>query len=336
MTASNTATENKSKEKKSKNPWLVWGKRLLTLAFFIAVPTLLFMLIKNLEWQEVKDALLAYKPTTLLLGAAIALGSYGVFSSYEVLGKKYIGHDIPVARILPLGFVCYAFNLNLSALVGGIAVRYRLYTRQGLSVATITQLISFNMITNWLGYIILAGIIFSLRLLNLPESWKIGAAGLQVIGIVLLLVAAAYLLACAFSKKRTWKIRKHEIDLPSFKMALTQACVAAVNWSLMGLLVFILLPDNAFYPTVLGILLISGIAGVVTHIPAGLGVLEAIFIAMLQHEISQGEIIAALLGYRALYYLLPLAIACVIYLVLEKKAKDTKETKKADKQSSSQ
>src|SRR5690554_74158 len=336
MTASNTATENKSKEKKSKNPWLVWGKRLFTLAFFIAVPALLFMLVKNLEWQEVKDALLAYKPTTLLLGAAIALGSYGVFSSYEVLGKKYIGHDIPVARIMPLGFVCYAFNLNLSAWVGGIAVRYRLYTRQGLSVATITQLISFNMITNWLGYIILAGIIFTLRLLNLPESWKIGATGLQVIGVILLLVASAYLLACAFSKKRTWKIREHEINLPSFKMALTQACIATLNWSLMGLLVFILLPDNAFYPTVLGILLISGIAGVITHIPAGLGVLEAIFIAMLQHEIPQGSIVAALLGYRALYFLLPLAIAVIIYLVLEKKAKDTHDENKADTHLSAQ
>src|SRR5690606_30532339 len=61
---------NKPKEStEKKSTWLTWGKRLLTLAFFIVVPALLFMLIKNLEWQEVKEALLAYKPTTLIMGA---------------------------------------------------------------------------------------------------------------------------------------------------------------------------------------------------------------------------------------------------------------------------
>jgi uncharacterized membrane protein YbhN (UPF0104 family) len=72
---------------------------------------------------------------------------------------------------------------------------------------------------------------------------------------------------------------------------------------------------------VLGILLISSIAGVVAHIPAGLGVLETIFIAMLHHQLSKGSILAALIGYRVVYFLLPLAIACIVYLVIESRAK---------------
>ena len=71
---------------------------------------------------------------------------------------------------------------------------------------------------------------------------------------------------------------------------------------------------------VLGILLISAIAGVITHIPAGLGVLEAIFIALLQHLMPASAILAALIGYRALYFLLPLGVACVLYLVIERRA----------------
>ena len=313
--------EEKSKHSMHKNIWWSWSKRILTLALFIAVVVLLFMLVKNLEWQEVKDALSSYKISTLLLGIGIALASYSVFSSFDLLARNYTKHNLPARQIMPLAFVCYAFNLNLSAWIGSLAVRYRLYSRLGLEVSTITKILSINIITNWLGYIILAGIIFSFRLLKLPDSWNISATTFQINGIVLLLVALAYLLACRFSRRRTWKIRNHEITLPTWQFALAQAGLGALNWSLMALLIYTLLPKDAFYPTVLGVLLICSIAGVIAHIPAGLGVIETIFITMLQHEFSKGEIIAALLGYRALYFLLPLSIACVVYVVMENRAK---------------
>lgn len=309
-------------QKNGRKTWWAWAGRILTLLFFILVPVLLYSLVKNLDWQEVKEALSTYKITTLLIGGAIALTSYGIFSSYDLLARHYTKHTIPPLQVIPVAFVCYAFNLNLSAWVGSFALRYRLYTRLGLEVGTITKIVSINIITNWLGYIILAGTIFSLRLLKLPESWDIGTTALQLIGCALLGVAGLYLAACGLAKRRSWKMFNHEITLPSFRFAALQAVLAALNWSLMGLLIFFLLPEGPSYPSVLGILLICGIAGVVTHIPAGLGVLEAVFIAMLQHELSKGGILAALFAYRAVYFLLPLAIACVTYLVLEQQAKN--------------
>ncbi|MBH8746101.1 UPF0104 family protein, partial [Pseudomonas aeruginosa] len=45
-----------------------WLRRLLTLAFFVLVPVLLFLLVKNLDWQEVRHALGEYRPATLFLG----------------------------------------------------------------------------------------------------------------------------------------------------------------------------------------------------------------------------------------------------------------------------
>ena len=72
----------------------------------------------------------------------------------------------------------------------------------------------------------------------------------------------------------------------------------------------------------LGVLLVSSIAGVIVHIPAGIGVLEAVFLALLAGEhMSQGVIIAALLAYRVLYYFIPLLLALIAYLVLESRAK---------------
>lgn len=324
MTTSEASTYTENHAPKNKK--LIWLKRILTLFFFILVPVLLFTLIKQIEWQEVKEALVSYKVSTLLPGVVIALSSYCVFASYDLIGKKYTGHTIPSRQIIPLGFVCYAFNLNLSSWVGGIALRYRLYTRLGLDIPTITKILSMNWITNWLGYLILAGTIFLFGLISLPDNWKIGTTTLQVIGAVMVAVAIVYLVACKYAKRRSIKIFKHELSLPGSALSFIQASLAIVNWSLMGLIIFMLLPEGKVsYPTVLGILLIGAIAGVITHIPAGLGVLETIFITLLQHQLSKGTILAALIGYRVIYFLIPLGIAVIIYLVLESRAKKMRE-----------
>ncbi len=81
----------------------------------------------------------------------------------------------------------------------------------------------------------------------------------------------------------------------------------------MGAIIWLLLAREVDYFFVLGVLLVSSIAGVIVHIPAGIGVLEAVFIALLAGEhVSQGTIIAALLAYRVLYYFLPLPLALVL------------------------
>ncbi|MND50839.1 Inner membrane protein YbhN [compost metagenome] len=296
------------------------ARQLLTLGFFILVPVLLFTVLKNLDWQEVRQALAAYHWSTLGMAAGVAWCSFALFSSFDLLGRHYTGHHLPARQVLPLAFVCYAFNLNLSAWVGGIALRYRLYTRLGLKVSTITRILSLGLLTNWVGYFAVAGSLFVCGLPRLPAGMEIGNTGLRLIGAVLLLVAIAYLLACAFATRRTWRFRKHPITLPGIRLAALQVLMGACNWSLMALVVFTLLPKGADYPTVLAVLMISSIAGVITHIPAGLGVLETVFLTLLQGTYGKGTLLAALIGYRAIYFLLPLLIATLVYLLLERLA----------------
>ena len=314
-------SNSKKASAKLRSAWGRWLKHGVTLLLFMVVAILLFSLVQNMDWQAVIETLRGYSPALVMMGLGITAASFAVFSSYDLLGKFYTGHELPIKQVLPLAFVCYAFNLNLGAWVGGIALRYRLYTKFGLKVATVTRVLSVSLTTNWLGYMLLAGTLFTLRLIELPEHWQVGTLGLQLIGTGLLLVCLFYLSACRYSRRRTWQWRGHEIVLPSLRLALLQMLLGAVNWSLMAALVYLLLPQGVFYPTILGILLVSSIAGVVTHIPAGLGVLEAVFIALLQHQVSTSEIIAALIGYRALYFLFPLGLACMVYLLLERWSK---------------
>lgn len=305
----------------AKASWQKWGKRLLTLLFVILIPVLLFSLARNLDWAEVRQSLFAYKPGTLAIGLLLALASYLVFASYDLLARAYTGHQLPARQVLPVAFVCYAFNLNFTTWVGGVALRYRLYGRLGLDTPTITRILTLGLLTNWMGYLLLAGCVFASGSVKLPDTWAVGATGLRLIGVLMVAVAVGYLLACAFAKRRTWHLRGHELTLPSIRLALCQVALGASNWVLMAALIYWLLPGDLFYPSVLGVLLISCVAGVVAHIPAGLGVLEAVFLALLHGQLGQGSLVAALLGYRTLYYLIPLAVAVITYLVLEQRAR---------------
>jgi glycosyltransferase 2 family protein len=90
--------------------------------------------------------------------------------------------------------------------------------------------------------------------------------------------------------------------------------------------VAVLLEGRVAYPTVLGVLLIAAIAGAMAHVPAGLGVLEAVFIALLSQRVPQAELLGALLAYRAVYYLAPLGLALVVYFTMEAQARRSAAT----------
>ena len=284
------------------------AKKILTVLFFIAVVVLLVVYAQKIDWQEVWKVIRDYNRTALLSAIGLVIASYLIYGCYDLLGRAYCGHKLAKRQVMLVSFICYAFNLTLSTWVGGIGMRYRLYSRLGLSGATITRIFSLSITTNWLGYILLGGIIFSSGMVKVPERWYISQSSLQIL--------------CAFAKKRHLTIKGQRLVLPSWRFAILQMAVSSLNWMAMGAIIWLLLGPQVDYFLVLGVLLVSSIAGVIVHIPAGIGVLEAVFIAMLSgEEISRGAIIAALLAYRALYYFLPLLLATIGYLILESRAK---------------
>lgn len=297
--------------------WWPRIKRAAGLLFLAAVTVLLVHYARQVDWGEVRQSVRELPSDVLLQAGLLCAASHLLYSCFDLLGKRYTGHRLPVPRVMQVNFISYAFNLNFGSLVGGVAFRYRLYSRLGLSYADITRVLSLSMITNWLGYLVLAGAVFAFAPLELPPNWKLGSEGLQLAGVALLAVAAAYLLMCLFSKRRRFNVRDHELLIPHWRMAALQVLMSCTNWMVMGGAVWTLLQGRIEYPTVLCVLLIGAIAGVITHVPAGLGVLEAVFVALLSHRIPEHQLLGALLGYRALYYIVPLALAALLYVALE-------------------
>ncbi len=302
-------------------PWWPWLKRAAITVFFGAVLSLLVTQAREVDWAEVLTALRGYSALSVGLAVVLAVASFALYSCFDLLGRHYTGHTLGTLTVMTVTFVSYVFNLNLGSLVGGVAFRYRLYSRMGLATGTITRVLSLSMLTNWMGYLLLGGLVFSVMPPTLPDSWPISTFALRLIGGVLVAVAAGYLALCAFSAQRTLSIRGHTIDLPSARLAAVQLAMGAANWLIMSGIVFVLLQQRIAFPTVVSVLLLAGIAGVITHIPAGLGVLEAVFVALLSHQMPQSALLAGLVAYRVVYYLAPLALAAVVYLVTEARAR---------------
>ena len=302
-------------------PWWPWLKRGLTLAFFAVVAWFMVRYARNVDWGEVWSAMLATPRGTLLGAAALAAASYALYSCFDLLGRHYTGHGLPVPKVMQVNFISYAFNLNMGSLVGGVAFRYRLYSRLGLDNPTITRVVTLSMLTNWLGYLLLAGAVFAIAPLALPPDWKMSSHGLQLLGIGLLGLGALYLGLCATATQRSFTVRGHELMLPPPRMAALQVAMSCANWLIMGGIIYTLLQGQIAYPAVLSVLLVAAVAGVITHVPAGLGVLEAVFVALLSHQVPEGPLLGALLTYRALYYIGPLLVAAIMYLVVELRAR---------------
>jgi uncharacterized membrane protein YbhN (UPF0104 family) len=247
--------------------------------------------------------------------------SYVIYSLFDVIGRAYVRHDTPVVLVMLVSFISYASNLSLGSYVGGIGFRYRLYSRLGLALSTVTRILGLSLITNWLGYFWLAGAAFSSGLVTLPAGWVVGSGTLRLIGIGLIAAAAAYVIACAVLHEKSWRVRGYKIVFPSLRIAVLQSVLAGLNWAVIGAILWVLFDQKVEYVEVLGVLLLSSIAGAIAHIPGGVGVIEAVFAAMLSAKLPRGEILAVLVAYRALYYLAPLAVAGAAYVLFEASTK---------------
>ena len=306
-----------------RHPRLRQFARILFVVFLGLVAVLLIRYARSVDWSQVAAAIAGYSASTLLAAASLTLLSYLIYCGYDLAARAYSGHALSTRRVMAIAFTSYAFSLNIGALVGGAGFRYRLYSHSGLSTSKISRIIAFTVATNWLGYLALAGCVFALGTIVPLRGWEVGATGLRWFGWLMLAVAAAYVVACRLSHGRVFHVGRHHFRFPSLRLALLQVALAVTNWSIMAAIVYVLMPEQASYPSVLGVLLLAAVASAIAHIPAGIGVLEAVF-AVLMHALPQAQLLAALLTYRAFYYLAPLLLAIALYVLFEAKGKKPK------------
>jgi uncharacterized membrane protein YbhN (UPF0104 family) len=298
-----------------------WFKRVAPWALATLVLTLVARLARAVDWSEVWQGLQALAPARLAAAVALVLFSYGLYACFDLVGRRLTGHVLSTPRTMGIAAISYAFGLNFGSWIGGIGLRLRLYTRAGLSASTTAQIVTHSVVTNWLGYLWVAGAVLLWSPPTLPQAWILPDIGLRAIGLAMVAAALAYVALCRYSQQRQVDWRNHVLVLPRGRLAALQALAGGVNWLLIGAIVWSLLGGRIDYPTVLGAMLLAAVAGVVTHVPANLGVMEAVVVATLGARLPVPELLAAVLAYRAAYYLLPLSLALPAYGLIESAAR---------------
>ncbi len=299
---------------------------LVLLAIFVGAGWLLYHLLRDLDFNKLAHDLKAMRADQIGMAIALTAMNYVILMGYDWLAIKYLGHALPVGKLAVASFIGHVSSFNLGAMFGGSSMRYRIYSAWKFSMVEIVQLVAILGVTFWLGVLALAGVMFLLvplpippGLLTLLPPWAgdwLASRGLPWLGLILLAHVLAYLGICAIRRKplRIWR---WDLPLPPPTLSLAQIGVSCADLMIAAAVFYVLLPSgiSVTYPTFLSVFLLALVVQVFLHVPAGIGVFDAVMVAFFLDQ--KEAMTAALLVFRGIYYLLPLAVAGVVWLGLE-------------------
>ncbi len=291
---------------------------LIALVLFVAALWVLHDDLRHVHYHHILAQLKAIPGTHVLSALGLTALSYMVMTGYDRLAISYIGHPLETAKVALASFISYAFSNTIGlSLLTSASIRYRLYSAWGLTAEEIARLVAFTTLTFWLGIVTIAGLVFIAEPMAMPVLGTIAIHTVRPVGLLFLLLVFSYILAVSFRKK-SLVFRNWELRLPSLRLAGAQLLVGSIDWALAGCVLFVLLPEQAGFSffQFLGIFLLAQVAALISHVPGGLGVFESM-ILLSAPNIPAEDLISSMLVYRAIYYLLPLAVAALLLGVNE-------------------
>jgi len=267
------------------------------------------------DFTEVMQSLREISPVRLGLALGFTAGSYFLLTLFDTLAIRYVGAKLPYRRIALASFTSLSIGhtVGLAALSSG-AIRYRFYTRWGLPAEAVAKVIGFCAVTVGLGLSCLAGLALLSRPHLAADIIGLGTGAVAVIGALALAVPVAWLAAAA-TMRRAIRIGRWRIAIPPVRLAAAQIVVGTANFACVAAVLHqaILAFADVGYFAVAAVYVISNIAAILSHIPGGLGVIEGTVLYLL----PQAGLLAAVLVFRAVYFLVPFSIGALLFLGTE-------------------
>jgi phosphatidylglycerol lysyltransferase len=288
---------------------------LLGLGAFLLSGWVLWRELAHMNWQDILASLNQIPTWRVGLSVGLMICGYLMLTCYDLLGMRQIQQDMPPRRIMFASFLSYAFSNNVGLSVfGAMAMRLRLYTAWGVSSFDVGRLVVFTTTSFWLGLISLAGVSFTLHPIALNPSDGIPYVQLmRVGGLLLLTLTGLYLLACHYRRKPIGYGQWH-FTLPPLKLALLQPAIGMLDWFFSAMTLYVILPTSAHLTVAhfLAAYLLAQVAGLISHVPGGIGVFESVMLLMLKDHLPSEQIISSIVLFRLIYYMLPLLTGAVL------------------------
>jgi phosphatidylglycerol lysyltransferase len=293
-----------------------WGPALLGLVLFAAAGWVLHRELRGVSYQDVR-ATAASLPNTALLGSVvICAANYFLLTGFDLLGFRYVGRKVAWWKVSIASFTGYAISNSVGfALISGTSVRYRFYSRWGLTAGEISRIVLFYFGTFWLGLLVLGG--WSLAIDPHPTLNPTAETMARVGGWLLLGSAAGYFTLSVF-RREPISIMRWKLDIPPPGTVALQFLLSTVDWALAAGIFWFLIPQSQLsFGDFMSAFLAAQMLGLLSHVPGGAGVFEGTMAFLLKGYLTPEQLVSSLVLYRLVYYVGPLGVALIILVADE-------------------
>lgn len=303
--------------------WIGW-KRVgiaASVAIIAFAVTTLVRTLKGVDAGVILTAMTDIPPAHIAVAALCVVGAFCTLTFYDFFALRTIGKKhIPYRIAAMSAFTSYSIGHNIGATVfTGGAIRFRIYSDYGLSAIEVAKICFLSGLTFWLGNTFVLGIGMAWHpaaasaMDHLPPSLN------RIIAIGLVTAIAAYLVWLALGKNRRqlgqngWKV-----VLPSAQLTLVQILIGVVDLGFCALAMYLLMPpDPAIdFLSLSVVFILATLLGFASHAPGSIGVFDAAMLVALP-QFGREQLVATLVVFRVLYFVIPFALAVSIMGVRE-------------------
>jgi uncharacterized membrane protein YbhN (UPF0104 family) len=279
----------------------------------------LYRALHDINVEEVVQALHATQPRHIVAAGLFVAAGYFTLTFYDLFALRTIGRNKIPYRIAALaGFTSYSVGHNIGATVfSGGAVRYRIYSASGLDAIEVAKICFVAGLTFWLGNAAMLGLGVTYHPLAASAIDQLPGWVNRCIGVAILIVLASYI-GWVWRAKRMLGRGNWQVRLPDGPSTLLQICIGIVDLSCCALAMYMVLPDepNIGFVSLAVIFVTATMLGFASHAPGGLGVFDATMLVALW-QFDKEDLLAGLLLFRLLYYIMPFVVALVMLGVRE-------------------
>ncbi|MDQ7746178.1 bifunctional lysylphosphatidylglycerol flippase/synthetase MprF [Hydrogenophaga pseudoflava] len=292
--------------------WRFWLRLGVGLLLFALVAEAVLRVLSGFSYGAVMAAAKDTPAWDLLAAVAATALSFLALTFYDRSALQYAGARLPYRVVAQTSFIAYALSntVGLGVFTGG-AVRLRLYGAAGLEAGQISRAIAFNALGFTVGIAVVGAAALVWGAESVASLLRAPPELLRAAGVAALLVTAAALGACRRGGR--WSFRGWTFRLPSASLAGQQLLISALDVVAAAAVLWVLLPAGAVgFPAFVGFYSLAIAVGVISHVPGGLGVFEAVLLLALGQQVPADRLVGALVLYRVIYHLLPLALALLL------------------------
>jgi phosphatidylglycerol lysyltransferase len=274
---------------------------------------LIHSLSHDLDYRAMVRALRQLPISAIALSIGATAASFIALIGREYCGMRYVGVRVTPTILAVASFCGNALGnaIGLGPLSGG-AIRYRMYRSVGLSPEAVGGVVAFTTLGSAIDVVLFAALSAIIAAPAIGALYHVSPIAIYAIAVPLL-VATLLLVGYCSVRRKALRIRGHVLGFPSPRLFLAQLVFTGLDVMAAAASLWVVLPEGRieFLPFIAIFTVATGL-GIISSVPGGLGIFDALVLAGLSSQISANQVAAAVLAYRGIYFLLPLILTAAL------------------------